>query len=72
MKKCRVCETTEKIIRHHIQYKKYGAKKDKIIPLCQNCHNLFHKFIKGNDPYLKILTQEYIKGNLKIKGGVVS
>ena len=60
--KCKCCLSQEKIIKHHISYKKYGAKKDKIIFLCENCHNFLHRFIKGKDKDIELFTMNFIKG----------
>lgn len=70
MKKCKACSSENKLVRHHIRYKKYGAKKDRVISLCETCHNLFHKHVaKGNDKYLEELTKLFIEGSLNWKNG---
>lgn len=59
----------EKLIKHHIRYKKYGATEDKVIDLCENCHNLLHRFITGSDKDLEVFTSNFIRGRKFWKNG---
>lgn len=61
MKKCKCCLSKDKLVRHHIAYKKYGAEEDEVIILCERCHNFLHKFIKGKDKDLKNVTNNFLK-----------
>jgi len=58
--RCKAYSLTEKLVRHHIKYEKYGAAQDVTIPLCEDCHNTLHRFIKGNDPDLAYFTRQFI------------
>lgn len=60
--RCKCCLSKDKLVRHHIQYKKYGNDSDEIVILCETCHNFLHRFIKGKDPDLKLFTKNFIKG----------
>lgn len=59
--KCKACSSKERVIKHHIRYKKYGAREDKTVSLCEDCHNMLHRFIKGSDPDLENFTRQFIK-----------
>ena len=42
--KCAVCNSPEKIEVHHRTYENLGCEKPgDVIPLCDSCHDLFHK-----------------------------
>jgi len=61
MKKCKVCLSKDNLVKHHIAYKKRGAEEDKIIILCKGCHDFLHRFVKGGDEDLELVTNNFIK-----------
>ena len=58
---CKCCLSKEKLVKHHISYKKYGNDFDETIILCENCHNFLHRFVKGKDKDLKEMTTNFLK-----------
>ena len=63
MKKCKACGYSKKLVNHHTHYAGlHGALLDKTIILCERCHNLLHKFVRGKDPDLPTFTDNFVKG----------
>jgi 5-methylcytosine-specific restriction endonuclease McrA len=65
-KGCQACRSDERarLIIHHVTYRRYGREKiTDLRLLCRNCHDEFHKHIKGSDPDLRMLTDLFIKRN---------
>lgn len=58
---CKCCLRRDSLVEHHISYEKYGAKKDKTIVLCKDCHNFLHKFVKGSDKDIEFVTRNFLK-----------
>lgn len=62
-KSCRACGDGRiaKLVAHHVSYKNKGHElPGDVILLCQDCHNLLHKFVKGNDPELRKYTHMFV------------
>lgn len=55
---CKACGNTESLVRHHLTY-----KPERIINLCQLCHNFLHTFVNGRDEDNEYFTREFIRGN---------
>jgi len=63
---CQACRSEERLIIHHVSYKRYGREKlSDLRLLCRDCHDEFHKQFKGSDPYLREMTALFIK-----RGGI--
>jgi hypothetical protein len=61
MIRCKCCSSRDRLVVHHFAYKKYGADMDRTIILCENCHNFLHRFIKGCDKDIEIVTNNFLK-----------
>lgn len=63
-KGCQACKNDNyyELVIHHVTYERYGMERPKDIRLlCYRCHNEFHRLIKGSDPNLRKLTNQFIK-----------
>jgi len=61
---CQACRSDDlsRLIIHHVTYKRYGCEKiSDLRLLCRDCHDEFHKHIKGSDPHLREMTDLFIK-----------
>lgn len=61
---CQACRSdyVDRLVIHHVTYKRYGHEKlSDLRLLCRDCHDEFHRHIKGNDPDLRQLTDLFIK-----------
>lgn len=58
--RCRACSSKEKLVVHHLNY-----KKQRVIFLCELCHNFLHSLVKGGDPDNESFTEQFIRGNLR-------
>jgi hypothetical protein len=58
---CKVCrEHKKRMVRHHVAYKKYG-QDERMIDLCEECHNFLHRFVRGSDEDLEFVTKQFIR-----------
>lgn len=65
-KGCQACgnDKYSDLIIHHVSYAHYGQEKPNDLRLlCENCHNEFHRLVKGTDFNLRDLTNQFIKQN---------
>jgi 5-methylcytosine-specific restriction endonuclease McrA len=61
---CQACKNDNysDLIIHHVTYERYGQERPNDLRLlCWACHNIFHDQIKGTDPYLREMTNQFIK-----------
>lgn len=67
LKKYRGCQACANdyygdLVIHHVTYKRYGHEKiTDLRLLCFRCHDEFHRMFKGDDPYLRQMTDMFIK-----------
>ena len=59
-RECSICGTSYGIIQvHHLNYDYFGHEEENdyedIIPLCKDCHDTLHNFIKENDDVIRDL-----------------
>lgn len=61
---CQACKSEDlsRLIIHHVTYKRYGQERlNDLRLLCRDCHDEFHRQVKGTDPYLREMTDLFIK-----------
>lgn len=62
--KCQICETTERLVLHHLKYGKVEKLTfSKFMTLCNSCHNEVHKIAHspGFKGSIKSATRRYLR-----------
>lgn len=61
-KVCSACGSKEQIHLHHHTYDRVGGQEldDDLVPLCQSCHNLVHRYYSIGGKTLSVCTFEVI------------
>lgn len=63
-KGCQACKNDNysELVIHHVTYERYGFERPADLRLlCANCHDEFHRLVKGTDMDLRDLTNQFIK-----------